>query len=105
MIGLPIMYLIIFVENIILLKKAVKSKKNRNWILLLLIEAVMIFVAKDSIDYFDNIPTGGGFMSGLQLFGEVEISKLALFLYCGELIISFFALIIAQAEKDTNNTD
>ena len=103
MIGLPIMYLIIFIENISLIIKAYKKRKISSWVFLFIIEVVMIFIAINSKDYFDNLPTGNGFMAGLSHVGEYFASIGALYLYISELIVSFLAMIIMIGTKENND--
>lgn len=103
MIGLPIMYIIIFVENIILLKKAVKSKKILNWIIIFIIEAIMIFVAIDNTHFFETLPTGNVFMGGLNYIGDYIISIAASFLFSGELLVSLLIIILVKVKKNNDN--
>ena len=90
-----IVYVAIFVLQIILLVSAIRKKKTSLWIFLFLIEIIPTIIAFILMRYFDNLP-GSGFMPGFTYFGEVIASLGAIILYAIMLFISLCGLVITK---------
>ena len=97
-----IVYVAIFVLQIVLLVSAIRKKEISLWIFLFLLEVIPTIIAFILMKYFDSLP-GYGFMPGLTYFGEVISSLGATILYAIMLFISLCALVITKviSKKDS----
>ncbi len=95
---LLVVYLIVFIAEIILLVKSIKRKENKYWIKLFLIEIIFIVISFVLWIYYDSLP-GYGFMPGLSYWGEILFSIGACFLYSAMLFITTCSRIIIFEKK------
>lgn len=99
---LMIVFIVIWVYQILLLIKATKKRQTERWILLVIFEAVCGIFARIMIRYFDSLmPTG--FMPGMVYFPHTILSIGALFLYLIMLVItivSWITVSIMYRSKD-----
>ena len=90
---LLVIYIAIFVIQIILLVKSIKKKEKKYWIRVFVLEIISILVSIILYKYYENLP-GYGFMPGLSYFGEILFSMGAIFLYGIMLCITSLIKII-----------
>ena len=90
---LLIIYLAIFVIQIILLVKSIKKKEKKYWTSVFALEIISIIASIILYNYYENLP-GYGLMPGLSYFGETLFSMGAIFLYGVMLCITSFIKII-----------
>ncbi len=95
-----ITYILIFLLQIVLLVKAVRSKSKKLWVVLFLIELVSMLAAIGLKEYYDKLP-GYGFMPGLTYIGEVLFSFGASVLY-GVFFLGSACVFIVKEEKKKN---
>lgn len=94
---LLIIYVIIFIFEIVQFIKCIKNKAK--WSRLFIYEASFIILSAVLLIHYDNLP-GSGFMPGLTYLGEVLFSFGAMILYCIALGITLITkLIIYLLEK------
>lgn len=84
---LPIAYLCAFVLQIVLLIFAIKDRKKKNWLNLLVFEIGSILIALIFMAYYNGLP-GYGTMPGLTYFAETMYSLFAAIVYGLMLIVS-----------------
>lgn len=90
---LLILYLIVFIIQIILLVKAIKRQETKNWIKVLVLEIIFILISIILLCYYNSLP-GYGIMPGLSYLGEILFSFGAAILYFVMLVITICAKII-----------
>ncbi|MBO5180242.1 MAG: hypothetical protein J6B87_07865 [Clostridia bacterium] len=88
-----ILYLVIFIGQIVLLVKAIKKKETKSWIKVFLLETFSIIISITLWQYYENLP-GYGFMPGLSYLGEVLFSFASTILSVVMLLITICAKII-----------
>lgn len=94
--ALLVIYILIFILQIVLLVKSVRRKTNRFWKYLFLIELIPMVTASYLVGYFDDLP-GYGFMPGLTYLGEYLFSFGAAILYGFMFLITIiFSLCIKK---------
>lgn len=84
---LLILYLLIFISEIVLLVFAVKRKHKKLWIALFSFEIASLIFSQILSTYFNSLP-GYGIFPGLSYLAEILLSILAFFLYIIMLLIS-----------------
>ena len=99
---LSLVYIVIFVLQIILLVKAFRSKNKKIWVALLVLELVSTFVAIGCKEYYNSLP-GYGFMPGLTYMGEVLFSFFASILYGANFLVSACIFIATEEKKRSMN--
>lgn len=90
---LLILYLVVFIVQIILLVKAIKKKENKKWIKVFVLEVFSIIISIILLFYYESLP-GYGFMPGLSYLGEILLSFGVAILYSVMLFITICAKII-----------
>lgn len=102
-----ILYLVIFIGQIVLLVKAIKKKETKSWIKVFLLEVFSIIISITLWQYYEILP-GYGFMPGLSYldevlfsFGNTILSAIMLFItICTKIII-----YIKSKKSNNENTD
>ena len=90
---LLILYLVVFIVQIILLVKSIKRKEIKNWIKVFTLEVFSIIISISLLFYYESLP-GYGFMPGLSYLGEILLSFGVAILYSIMLFITICAKII-----------
>lgn len=88
-----ILYLVVFVVQIILLVKSIKKKEKKYWINVFVLEIFSIIISISLWFYYESLP-GYGFMPGLSYLGEILLSFGVAILYSIMLFITICAKII-----------
>lgn len=91
-------YLLVFVLQIFLQVKAIRSGSKKLWLILISMEFISMVAANRIQEYYDNLPSDG-FMSGLNYLGEVVFSLLASMLYGICFLISSCIFIFREEKK------
>ncbi|MBR4110909.1 MAG: hypothetical protein IKK43_04410 [Clostridia bacterium] len=97
-----ILYLVIFIGQIVLLVKAIKKKETKSWVKVFLLETFSIIISITLWQYYENLP-GYGFMPGLSYLGEVLFSFGSAILSVIVLLITICAKIIIYIKSKKNN--
>lgn len=105
---LLILYLLIFIADIVLLVFAIKRKSTKLWTVLFSLETISLLFTHFSAFYFNSLP-GYGIFPGFSYIGEILLSMLAFFLYILMLficacirIITFEFKLKKQAKQNAN---
>ncbi|MBQ8527578.1 MAG: hypothetical protein IJ429_03805 [Lachnospiraceae bacterium] len=95
---LPMVYIMIFVCQIVFLVKAIKKKNWKTWTILFVLEIASLIIALSLMVYYENLP-GYGFMPGLSYLGEVLASFAAALLFFVIFLISAIICIVISEKK------
>ena len=88
-----VIYIAIFISQIVLLVFSVRRKSAKLFALLFLSEIIPLVIAYVLMRYFDNLP-GYGFMPGFTYLGEILASLGAVILYATAIVASLLVLLI-----------
>ena len=97
-----ILYLVIFIVQIILLVKAIKKKETKSWVKVFLLEIFSIILSIVLWQYYENLPKHG-FMAGLSYFLEIISSLGSTILSAIMLFITICTKIIIYIKNRNNN--
>ncbi len=97
-----VLFLVIWIYQIMLLIKAYGMKHNERWILLSVFEVAACIFARVLINYYDSLD-GAGFMPGMTYFPHAILSIGALFLYLIMLVITLVSWLVISIIKRKNS--
>lgn len=92
-----VMYIVLFILQIVLLAVSIRKKKWKLWFGLFLTELLSLLLAVGLTIYYDNLP-GYGMMPGLTYFGEGIFSFCAAGIYAVVLFGSVCSYFISTKE-------
>ena len=95
---LLIIYIIIFIVQIVLFVLAVKRKTNKTWIFLFSAEIIPMIISLCLMIYYNNLP-GYGFMPGLSYLAEVLFSFGATILYGVLFLVSVCGFVVIKVKN------
>lgn len=95
---LLILYIAVFIAQIVLFVIAIKRKTNKSWLTLFLAEIIPMIISLCLMIYYNNLP-GYGFMPGLSYLGEVLFSFGATILYGVLFLVSVCGFVVIKVKN------
>ncbi len=92
---LLILYLLVFIIEIFLLVKFIKSKQNKYFFINIILEICFIIISAITFIYYDNLP-GYGLMPGLTYFSHFMYSFLSCIINIIMLAVTVFLKLILK---------